>query len=102
MNEYEDQRIKDNFEFSPESETLTVVSSGETCPVFFDWSFKPGPRDQAGAQQQQRQAHITAYIGFKDLFIDQRGQKVTIGSKTYTIAHAELLESMGAVSVWLV
>jgi hypothetical protein len=101
LNTYQDQLQEDYYDYHPEAVTATVSGVG-SCKGLFDYSYQGAERDKAGNKKQTLQAHFVAYIGNSALFVDKRNVSVTIEGNTYKIANAELLETQGAVSVWLV
>ena len=100
MNIYESQLVEDYYDLHPQAVELTTA--GGSCKGLFDFSYQGAERDRAGNKKQTLQAHFTTYIGNAALFVDKRNVSVTIDGNNYKIANAELLETQGAVSVWLV
>jgi len=106
MNPLELERMENYYNLHPESVLLTIVSSGQTCKGIFDYSYTPEGRDKAGVLLQTLYAHFTCYIGNAAFFTDKRGQDIEIefqgSTKAFKQVSSEILDTQGAVQIWLV
>lgn len=102
MNTLEDIQRQNYYNLHASAVSIIVVLTGETCKGLFDYSYYSKDQDKAGIKKQCRMAHFTTYIGYKAYFQNRRNYEVTIEGTSYKICETELLNDLGAVSIWLV